>query len=100
MKYIGIVDALGVESFMPLDANKDKAFVLDLRAKANPQRNAIVYVLDFTEEETLPIIDLIGKQEFVEAGKIITKKLDAITNSKNTEVNEKLQEIYKIRGYL
>ena len=45
MKMIGIVDALGIESFIPLESHQREAFMFSLRSKANHQRNAVSFVL-------------------------------------------------------
>jgi hypothetical protein len=54
MKYFGIADAHGIESFIkgdPTDINHSvQAMVLDLRAGANRHRHAVVYIADLSEE--------------------------------------------------
>lgn len=103
MKMIGIVDALGIESFITLDGHPREAFMFSLRSKANLQRNAINYCLDFTDEEIDKINNLIEaktEKSFIEAGTIVTEKFDSLNNTSYTEINKKLYEIYKIRGYL
>jgi len=103
MKMIGIVDALGIESFIPLECHQREAFIFSLRAKANQQRNAISFCLDFADKEIEKINSLIGtktEQSFVEAGMIVTEKLDSINKTFHTETNKKLYEIYKLRGYI
>ena len=100
---IGIIDALGIESFITFKGNENQAFIFKLRAKANPQRNAIYYCLDFTDNEIEKINNLIysrEKQAFIEAGTIVTKKLDSLNKIFHTETNKKLHEIYKLRGYI
>ena len=103
MKMIGIVDALGIESFISLEGHQREAFMFSLRSKANQQRNAISFCLDFTGEEIEKINSLIEtktEQSFVEAGIIVTEKLDPINKTFHTETNKKLYEIYKLRGYI
>ena len=100
---IGIVDALGIESFIPLEGHQREAFIFSLRSKANQQRNAINYCLDFTDEEIKKINNLIEvktEQSFVEAGVIVTEKLDSLNRTFHTKANKKLYEIYKLRGYI
>src|SRR5680860_1198107 len=103
MKMIGIVDAFGLESFIPLEGNQRKAFMFNMRSKANQQRNAINYFLDFTDEEIEKINNLIKtktEQAFIEAGIIVTEKLDSINKTFHTEINKKLYEIHKLRRYI
>lgn len=54
MKYFGIADAHGIESFIqgdPTDSeHKMNAMMLDLRAGANRHRHAVVYIVDLSEE--------------------------------------------------
>jgi len=103
MKMIGIVDALGIESFIPLEGHQKEAFLFSLRSKANQQRNAVYFCLNLTDEEIEKINNLIEtktEQSFVEAGIIITEKLDSINKTFHTETNKKLHEIYKLRGYI
>ena len=103
MKMIGIVDALGLESFIPLEGNQREAFMFNMRSKANKQRNAVSFCLDFTGEEIEKISSLIEaktEQSFIEAGIIVTEKLDSINKTLHTETNKKLYEIYNLRGYI
>ena len=77
--------------------------MFSLRSKANQQRNAVSFCLDFTGEEIEKINNLINaktEQSFVEAGIIVTEKLDSINKTFHTEKNKKLYEIYKLRGYI
>ena len=100
---IGIVDALGIESFIPLEGHQRETFIFNLRAKANQQRNAISFCLGFTGEEIKKINNLIKietEQSFVEAGIIVTEKLDSLNKTSHTKTNKKLYEIYKLRGYI
>ena len=100
---IGIVDALGIESFITLNGHQREAFIFSLRSKANLQRNAINYCLDFTDEEIDKINNLIEaktEKSFIEAGTIVTEKLDSLKKAKHTETNKKLYEIHKLRGYI
>lgn len=54
MKYFGIADAHGIESFIqgdPTDSEHSmNAMMLDLRAGANRHRHAVVYIVDLSEE--------------------------------------------------
>ena len=103
MKMIGIVDALGIESFIQLEGHQREAFIFSLRSKANQQRNAISFCLDFTDEEIEKVNNLIKaktEQSFIEAGMIVTEKLDSINKTLHTETNKNLYKIYKLRGYI
>jgi hypothetical protein len=100
---IGIVDALGIESFIPLEGHQKEAFLFSLRSKANQQRNAISYCLNFTDEEIEKINNLINtktEQSFVEAGMVVTEKIDSINKTFHTITNKNLYKIYKLRGYI
>ena len=102
MKMIGIVDALGIESFITLDDHQKEVFIFNLRSKANQQRNAINYCFDFTDEEIEKINNLITtktEKSFIEAGIIVTIKLDSLNSTNHTKTNKKFNEIYKLREF-
>lgn len=65
-KYIGIADAHGIESFLPYDDNKE-AFPIALRANANRQRHAVVYIAELGTEEVKSIKALVEASKFKEA---------------------------------
>jgi hypothetical protein len=77
MKYIGIADAHGLESFIPakkfdietesltLD-NKAIAF-MKLRADANRQRHAVVYMVDVSPSDAETIVEMQDRGEALEA---------------------------------
>ena len=71
MKYFGIADAHGIESFIKGDPSEDKnsqtAMILHLRAGANRHRHAVVYVVDIPEEVAEEIDDLIIAGKYIEA---------------------------------
>jgi hypothetical protein len=103
MKMVGIVDALGIESFIPLKGHQRETFIFSLRAKANQQRNAVCFCLDFKDEEIKKINNLINdktEKSFIEAGIIVTKKLDSLIHTFHTKTNKKLYGTYKLRGYI
>jgi hypothetical protein len=54
MKYFGIADAHGIESFIKGDPTEEEhsrtEMMLHLRASANRHRHAVVYIADLTEE--------------------------------------------------
>jgi len=71
MKYFGIADAHGIESFIQGDPTDLKhsvqAMVLDLRAGANRQRHAIVFIVDISESTAQDIEDLIEEGDYIGA---------------------------------
>jgi hypothetical protein len=71
MKYFGIADAHGIESFIqgdPTDINHSvQAMVLDLRAGANRHRHAIVFIVDISEETAASIQADLDDGLFIEA---------------------------------
>ena len=71
MKYFGIADAHGIESFIKGDPSEDKnsqqAMILHLRAGANRQRHAVVYVVDIPEEVAEEVDDLIINGRYIDA---------------------------------
>ena len=71
MKYFGIADAHGIESFIkgdPTDINHSvQAMVLDLRAGANRHRHAVVYIADLSEESAALIQADLDDGLFIEA---------------------------------
>lgn len=102
--YIGIVDADGIESFMrvlpkTLKELAHDIFCLQIRAQANPQRNAVFYSIKLHKETVIQITDLIAGQDFRGAGDILTLILDCRDKSRLTDINKKLRDIQKIRGY-
>jgi hypothetical protein len=102
MKMIGIVDALGIESFIPLEGHQREVFIFNLRSKANQQRNAINYCLDFTDGEIEKINNLLKEkteQSFVEAGIIVTEKLDSINKTNHARTDKLLKRFYKLSEY-
>ena len=100
-KMIGIVDTLGIESFIPLEGNERRLILFSLRARFNAQRNAQCYCLDLTSSEINKINEIIKdrkRESFIEAGKIITKKIDETKGTDLTEVNRQLLKMHKLRG--
>ena len=71
MKYFGIADAHGIESFIKGDpaseGNSQQAMILHLRAGANRHRHAVVYVVDIREEVAEEIDDLIINGKYIDA---------------------------------
>jgi hypothetical protein len=84
MKYFGIADAHGIESFIqgdPTDQENTIQFMtLDLRAAANRQRHAIVFIVDISESTADSIQADLDEGRFIEAldnlkGSVETLKL-------------------------
>jgi hypothetical protein len=71
MKYFGIADAHGIESFIkgdPNDAeNSHQAMMLHLRAGANRHRHAVVYVVDIPEDVAEDVDTLIIGGKYIDA---------------------------------
>ena len=76
MKFYGIADAHGIESFRPVTYNVDtgdlqidsrELGMMSLRANANRHRHAVVYQVEIGVEATKAILALIKDGEFKEA---------------------------------
>jgi hypothetical protein len=101
--YIGIVDADGLESIfgvgnMTLKELSENIFFLNLRAKANGHRNAVFYIIKLNSDIYSEVMDYIKNKDYISAGTIITAILDIRDDTSLTQINEKLQEIRKLRG--
>jgi K+/H+ antiporter YhaU regulatory subunit KhtT len=71
MKYFGIADAHGIESFVK-GSIEDKehssaATMMYLRASANRHRHAVVYVVDIDESTAKDIDEILESGDYVEA---------------------------------
>lgn len=103
--YLGIVDALGLESFIKYDEKQEQKMerelkFLKLRAQLNPQRNTVVYKIELPDIEIEKIKILLKEGQFVKAGQIVTRYLDSANGTKLTEKNKHLQVVRRIKGYL
>jgi hypothetical protein len=49
--FVGIADAHGIESFVPLEGNEKQMFYFTMRAALNRQRHALVYQVELNEEQ-------------------------------------------------
>ena len=71
MKYFGIADAHGIESFIKGDPTETEhshqALIMNLRAGANRHRHAVVYVVDIPEEVAEEVDDLIINGRYIDA---------------------------------
>jgi len=68
MKYFGIADAHGIESFIKGDPTDPEhsmnAMMLDLRAGANRQRHAVVYIVDLSKSTAQDVEDLLEEKDY------------------------------------
>jgi hypothetical protein len=68
MKYFGIADAHGIESFIkgdPTDPeHSTRLMILNLRAGANRQRHAVVYIVDISESTAQDVEDLLEEKDY------------------------------------
>jgi hypothetical protein len=77
MKFIGIADCHGLESFFParkfnletetFDENNSNIAMMVFRANANAQRRALVFRVELPEEAVLIIDELMDEGEYEEA---------------------------------
>ena len=76
MKFYGIADCMGLESFVPmkprgefLEMSPDNETVnmMSMRAAANPQRHAVVFAVDIDVRDARIISDLLEKGKDEEA---------------------------------
>ena len=76
MKFYGIADAHGLESFEPSDfdtsmnqfkANTEKIGMMYMRVMANRQRHAVVYQADISPADAEIITEMVDKGEHSEA---------------------------------
>ena len=77
-KFYGIADAHGLESFTPwTKGNGRDLYLLTMRAEANRQRHAIVYVVELTTDTVNEIHRLLALKEFKDA--LVAMKVRALT---------------------
>ena len=99
--YIGIVDSDGLESInkvseMTLKELAHNIFCLDIRAKANSQRNAVFYFVKLSNDDYLKFIEKVKEKDFIEAGIIITNILDYRDKSKLTDICHSAPQVYQV----
>lgn len=87
MKYFGIADAHGIESFIKGDPTDPEhsmnAMMLDLRAGANRQRHAVVYIVDLSESTAQDVEDLLEEKDY--EGALVRLKM-SVTNLQLTNL--------------
>jgi len=71
MKYHGVADCYGIESFRPY--RKSASYFLFLRAEANRHRHAVYYEAEVSEEDVRKIENLLKGQKYEEALKYLKK---------------------------
>jgi hypothetical protein len=76
MKFYGIADAHGIESFNPVTFNMEtetlqvdprELSIMVLRANANRHRHAVVYQAELTKEDARKINDLLSASDYDES---------------------------------
>lgn len=65
MRYAGIADCYGIESFIPIE--KANITILELRAIANDQRHAVVYTTEVDQKEIDTINALLSSNDYIRA---------------------------------
>jgi len=79
VKYMGIADAHGIESFIPVIGNEEIVSGILIRARLNRQRHAVFYVIDISEIDAKKVSEQINKENYIKALLILKKskgKLD------------------------
>jgi len=74
MKYCGIADCHGLESFLELERNRDKLAYLYFRAQANRHRLAVVYIAELSDEAAEVIKKLFKDRKYIAALKALKSK--------------------------
>lgn len=74
MKYLGLADAYGIESFIPeKEVDDQRLFILKMRALTNRHRHAVVYRAEVPEDTVKVINRLLEKGEYEDSLKILKK---------------------------
>jgi len=68
---VGIADAHGLESFLPVEGNEETMFMLSIRASANRHRHAVVYKVKVDKEAEKAVNEQIKKNDFIKALKVL-----------------------------
>lgn len=74
IKYYGIADAHGVESFLPYENKKDDSFPYMMRAELNRQRHAVYYEVTVEPIDVTIINAHIAKGDYKKALQFIKKR--------------------------
>ena len=86
--YVGIADAHGIESFIPVD--KVNVTILSIRANANDHRHALVYMAKPSESQVKKIEELMDKGKFMEALLYLKRNVKEVSVQKGREKSWKL----------
>jgi hypothetical protein len=98
MKFYGIADAHGIESFRPVEFNFEtdglqidprELSIMILRANANRQRHAVVYQVELAVDDAKIVDDLIDAGEYQEALIEIKNRAKSVALAKNITGAEK-----------
>jgi hypothetical protein len=73
MKFIGIADCHGIESFLPYEEHKKDLFYLKLRAMSNRQRHAVAYLVVLQPKHAGQILGRLRKGEHAHALNILKR---------------------------
>lgn len=92
MKFYGIADCHGIEAFKPIipniqgswvtsgmDSHQKDMALMALRAQANLQRHAVVFLVEVSVEVAEEIEDLLAEGEYAEALLVLKEKSDSIS---------------------
>ena len=74
-KFHGIMDCHGIDSLYPFD--EQQAFMFQLRATSNDQRQALYFTADLTDEEMTTVRGMLNKED-VEAACLFIKSCDKV----------------------
>jgi len=77
LKFAGISDCHGIESFTPFEEAKGEMNFLYFRAQANRQRHAVVYIVSLKEKDANKVKQILDKKDFKTA--LVLMKLQAVT---------------------
>ena len=73
MKFIGIADCHGIESFHPYETHKKDLWILKLRAMSNRQRHAVAYLVALQPKHAGQIQERLRKGEYDHALNILKR---------------------------
>ena len=80
MKYFGIADAHGLESFIKGDPTTPEhsrdIMMLNFRAGANRHRHAVVFVVDVSEDVAEEILEEIENERYIDALNTLKSSID------------------------
>ena len=95
VKYGGIADALGIESFIPV---KDMSWTMEMRVNSNRHRHAVLYEIECTQEfadelNKVLVISGLGQTIYFDKKNIFNKKL------RQKEIPNNIQDILTKNNY-